>query len=274
MLNQIKQLQNTWCRLQPLAAVVVLMACLLVVTGCHKPIANKSATSLTEIRTAYMAKDYAKAYSLGSWASRGSDEASKQGAYMAGMSAYKLDKNREAINFLTQAASSSDKSMAGDALATIGLVYAQQNNHTQAASHFLRAASRLQGQPKANAYFYAAVSQQKIGRWADARDHLSLARNESDDPAFKRQVDEQFTVTGYSLQVGAYSDVANANKAAAIWSRKVQEFRIAEPRLVPQITADGKAVTAVQVGQFSSYATALMARQDLADKSIIVVPLR
>lgn len=265
-------IQTSWRSGRVLLKAVVLGVCVLgTVAGCQQ---TKSNNNLTEIRTAYDARDYAKAYELGTWASRGTGPAAQQGAYMAGMSAYKLEKNRDAINYLTFAATSTDKSMAGDALATIGLIYAQQNNHRQAADHFMNAASRLTGQPQANAYFYAAVSQQKIGRWADARAHLSLARNISSDADFKEQVDDQFSVTGYSLQVGAYSEVSNAQKVANRWATKVQPFRIGQPRLVTQTTADGKTVTAVQVGQFSSYATALMARQDLADQSIIVVPLR
>lgn len=265
---------QTNCHRSPalLAMLALGGVMLLGSVGCKN--IQTTNNSLTEIRTAYLARDYAKAYSLGAWASRGEGQASQQGAYMAGMSAYKLGKNGEAINYLTQAAQSSDKGMAGDALATVGLIYAQQNNHRAAANSFINAASRLEGQAKANAYFYAAVSEQKIGRWADARAHLSLARNESSDQAFKQQVDDQFSVTGYSLQVGAFSDTANANKVASEWITKAKDFRIGQPRLVTQTTADGKTVTAVQIGQFSSYATALMARQELADQSIIVVPLR
>lgn len=265
--------QNKWRSGRQLLMLVASTALLLGgLAGCETP---KTTHSLTEIRSAYVARDYAKAYRLGtSNASQNDGAGARQAAYMAGMSAYKLGRNNEAIQSLTQAARSSDKSMAGDSQATIGLIYASQNNHRPAAKHFLLAANLLTDQPKANAYFYAAVSQQKIGRWSDARAHLSLARNASDDQTFKSQVDDQFAVTGYSLQVGAYSDVANAQKAAENWARKIQEFRIGQPRLVPQTTADGTAVTAVQFGQFSSYATALMARQDLADKTIIVVPLR
>lgn len=258
---------------QRLALVTMVGLSLLFSTlGCQQT--GSSRASLEDIRTAYQAQDYNRAYRLGSIAADGRGVAADQAAYMAGMSAYKLGQTTLAINHLTQASRSSDKAMAGDALATIGLLYAQQNQHLRAAQAFLGAASRLTGQAKANALFYAAVSEQKQGRWADARSHLSLARVESSDADFKRQVDDQFAVTGYSLQVGAYANNVNAERAAGRWADRVRGMRVGQPRLVPQVTADGQNVVAVQIGQFSSYTTALMARSDLGEQEIIVVPLR
>lgn len=256
-----------------LALVIFVGLSLLSSTlGCQQT--GSSRASLDDIRAAYQSQDYNRAYQLGSVAAQGRGMAAHQAAYMAGMSAYKLGKTTLAINYLTQAADSSDKAMAGDALATIGLLYAQMNEHLRATRAFLGAADRLTGQAKANALFYAAVSEQKQGRWADARSHLSLARVQSDDADFKRQVDDQFSVTGYSLQVGAYANNVNAERAALRWSDRVKGMRVGQPRLVPQVTADGQNVVAVQIGQFSSYTTALMARSDLGDQEIIVVPLR
>lgn len=255
-----------------LAAMVLLAVTLTFTQGCET---STSVNSLTDIRSAYDAQNYNKAYHLGARMSAYEQgPAAQQAAYMAGMSAYKLGRSTEAIQQLSSAAQSSDKGMAGDALATMGLLYARQNNHTRAAQAFLAAAGRLQEQGRANAYFFAAVSEQKIGHWALARTHLSLARNDSRDTNFKQQVDDQLAVTGYSLQVGAFADDDNANAAAAKWSKRVGDLHIGWPRLVRQTTSDGKTVTTVQIGQFSSYTTALMARKEIGDSEAIVVPLR
>jgi len=252
------------------------LACLLmlaVVSGCQTSQKTR-ASQLDEIRAAYQAQQFDRAFQLGVVASRGRDAAAQQAAYMAGLSAYKLGRYPDAIGYLSQAARSSDDSLAGDALATLGLVYAHQNQHRLAEETFLAAAKKLTGQGKANALFYAAISQQKLGRWADARANLSLARAASDDNTFKRQVDDQFAVTGYSLQVGAYSEQENAQRAALRWNQQVQGKRMGQARLVPTRAADGSSIITVQVGQFSSYSTALMARQELGDIDVVIVPLR
>jgi tetratricopeptide (TPR) repeat protein len=262
--------------LRMMLAVVMLIS-VGFLGGCKttRPQADKVVVNpLDEIRTAYDAQQYARAYRLGASAARGTGFTAEQAAYMAGLSAQKLGRTPDAIGYLSQAARSSDDALAGDALATLGLIYAQQNLHLKAAEHFLAASKKLVGQGKANALFYAAISEQKLGRWADARAHLSLARAASDDNNFKAQVDDQFSVTGYSLQLGAYSDRDNASRALLRWNQQVQGKRMGQARLVPQRAADGSSVITVQVGQFSSYSTALMARQELGDIDVIIVPLR
>ena len=103
-------------------------------------------------------------------------DANREASYIAGLSAYRLSHSAAAAGHLQSASRSGLTNVSADAQVTLGRLYAEQNRHSQAASAYLAAAPKLTGQAKANAYYYAAKSQQSLGQWTTARSHLLYAK--------------------------------------------------------------------------------------------------
>ncbi|MCE9591481.1 MAG: SPOR domain-containing protein [Planctomycetes bacterium] len=257
------------------AALAAILAAALL-TGCQAPLQSQS-SGLAASRSAYAAGQYPqslqKARTIADLPTSPSRDR-EQAAYIAGLSAYRLRDLDTAQQYLQVAALSDSPSLSGDARATLGLVFAERGSYGLAADNLLTAAERMTGQNKANAYFYAGVAQQKHGRWPQGRTTLSLAKSASTDPAFRQRVDEQLKITGYTLQLGAFTVESNANTAAQRIAGKAAALHLGAPRVIPAVDPSGHTVYLAQVGQFSSWPTALMARDGLGLTNPIVVPLK
>jgi hypothetical protein len=250
---------------------VLLTVCCVSLTGCASA---EPARGISELNNQYNQGQYAQAYTLGTRLSRSNIALQRDSAaYIAGLSAQKLGRTSEAQRYLRQAATSRDQALAGDALASLGLLHAEMGRHEYAARELLAAAERLNGQDKANAYLYAGISQQKLGQWAQAKTSLVLARSASTNNAFTARVAEQLQVNGYALQLGAFSETTNAQRAAQQVANQTAQLRLGAPRLVATTDRSGKALTAVQVGRFATFAAALQGRNRLGNSSAIIVPL-
>lgn len=245
----------------------------LLLAGCE----GQQSTALKSSGEAYRAGDYASSYRE---ARRVADlptepKATRESAaYMAGLAAYRNKDSMAAQQYLQMAAASSDRRLAADAKASLGLVYADRGLYRMAAESLQDAANLMSGQDKANAYFYAGVAQQKDGRWPQARTTLSLAMSNSRDPVFRQRVADQLRVTGYTLQTGAFDVESNAQNAARALVPKAAALKISSPRVMPALDpVTNRRRFLVWVGQFSSWPTALMARENLGTTNAVVTPL-
>ncbi|MEO1236415.1 MAG: SPOR domain-containing protein [Planctomycetota bacterium] len=241
----------------------------LSVTGCRS---SGPPPSLADANAAYDRGDYQQAYTTASVIARGEPTQDREAAaYVAGLSARELGRPDRAIRFLTQAADGFDPALAADAGVMLGLTYSEQERYAAATDALLDAAPRLTGEDRAKAYFYAAVAQQKLGRWAPARDHLTLARTATADPALRQQIEEQLAVNGYTLQVGSFADAANARAAADQLAPQAQAVGVGRPRLIPNHARPGQ--TLVHVGRFTTYNSAASYRGELGIPGAFVVPV-
>lgn len=249
-----------WC----LAGVGVLLGC--ETTG---------RTRLDRADLAYRRGDYHMAYREAQHAMRSSQGAVRsEAAYMAAMSAYRLKDNSSAVHYLKQASNSMDSRLRGDALAMLGVIYAEQGKYQESVGVLLEAGRRLPaGQDRANAYYYAAKSQQKMGRWSAAKENLRLAHNISRDETFRGRVGQELNVEAFTLQIGAFTDHGNAQRAAENLATRASALRLGPPRLVPAKDAQQRQLTLVQVGRFSTYDQAQSMRQRLVPLTAIVVSL-
>ena len=251
--------------------VLTSSAAIGMVSGC---VSQSTFTRIEQASKSYNAGDYTNAYKLAAVIARSySNQHRDTAAYIAGNSAQKLGDLGNAERYLRQASFSTDKQLAGEAAASLGLVYAQLGQYDVSAKTLLRAAEMLEGEDKAKAFFYAAVSLQKLGRWAQARTNLILARASSDEPSFRQQINDQLSVTGYTLQVGAFRDDTNAQRVAKAMTQKSLGLQIGSPRLVTGADQFGRVLTLVQVGEFATFNSAMHARDRFADSNIIIVPL-
>jgi len=248
----------------------VLTAAAALAGGCQS---NSFEARMNRAGAAYDAGDYDTAYREGSTVARNDEgELGDAGAFVAGTAAYRRGDMRSAVTYLQRAVKSNDPAMAGDAGATLGLAYADLGWHHSSAEALLSAAKLLGGEDKARAYFYAAVSQQKMGRWAQARTNLILARGTTADEAFQGKCDDQLRVTGYTLQTGEYRTAADAEQASTSLQERSLPLDIGKSRVTPAQHGEAT-VMSVQVGEFSSFDSARQARSRLGEKQAAIVPL-
>lgn len=230
-----------------------------------------SKATIEEVTALYEQGDYQAAYEMArpiAW-DRYRDDM-YEAAYLAGLSAQVLGELDEAVKLLERAKRSEDPTLAVDAADALGLVYSQKGQYTKAERELLWAAERLSGERQAKAYFYAGIAQQKLGQWSQARTTLVVARGATRDTAFKSQIDSQVNVTGWTLQLGAFSDRGRARTHAESIAAKSRDLRLGLPRLVDGKTGNSEAVTFVHVGQFTSYQSATRYRDALGQPGVII----
>lgn len=249
--------------------LIAVLGCLIFTGGCETTGANSAAreTMLND----YQAGRYREAYDAArDNLRRGSPADRAHARYIAGASAYQLGRNSEAARHLAPLTGHSDRELAGRANATLGLIHLRRNRHEQAIASFERAADRLQGEDRAHAYYHLAVAQQRLGRWTQARTSLSHAINHSNDRAFRREVQQRLATTGFTLQLGAFSRRANADRAARESRSVASRAGIGSPRVVPSTAGDGARLYLVQVGSFASFDSAVTARRRLGRTDAII----
>lgn len=256
-----------------LPCLLLLVTLAITLPGCQKSL---GVAGLGQAAQAYSTGQYPQAYQTAARVANDgklSPQQRAEAALIAGMAAEQMGNPRAAQGYLLQATQSSDLSVKGDAFASLGLSYAKEERFVQAAQAMLRAAEFLHGPEKANAYYHAAASQQKLGQFAQARTSLFLAKAANPEPGFVAQVDGLLATTGYTLQLGAFRDEGNARKAAEQFAQRTAGAQLGSPRIVPAQDPRGGQLQLVQVGQFSTFATARAAKDRLGERDAIIVPL-
>lgn len=245
---------------------VIALCLLTALAGCAS---SARESELDRIAALYHRGDYTAAYrQAAALAEKSTPPTSEQAAYLAGLSAYRLGDRALPLSWLSRAARSRDDQLSGDALATLGIFHSEQGRHDAAAQALEQAAGKLTGQDRAQAFFYAGVAQQKLGQWALARANLERARNATSDAGFRGRVNQQMLVTAFTLQVGAFGDVGNAQRAARDLTPRAAALGLPAPRLVR-----AEPFTQVHLGSFPSHAHALAVKDRLSLRDAVIVPL-
>lgn len=193
--------------------------------------------------------------------------------YVAGMSAYQLDREDDAITHLGRLTRSREQAIAGRANATLGLIYARRGRHDLASGYYQRAVKDLRGEDLAQAHYHLGLSEQKLGRRPSAQTHFSLAISRSNNEEFKQVVRDRLESSGFTLQLGAFSSRENAERQARSMRPTAEEAEAGIPRVVPSTTESGERLFLVQVGRFGRYETALEARERLDLDLVTIVPI-
>ncbi|MEM0915628.1 MAG: SPOR domain-containing protein [Planctomycetota bacterium] len=252
-------------------AGAALAAVAWLAIGCSTP---GGPATLAEARADYNAGRYTAALAGAERVARAEDPTlSDEGTYLAGLAASRAGDDRKAERYLNRAAQSADSALAADAAAELGLLYRAQGNQSAAVRAFERAARGLTGNDRAQALFYAAVAQQRLGRWTQARTNLLAARAAAADPALRARIADQLNITGYTVQVGAFSDRTNARRTALELAPAIRDVRLPPPVLARGVDRLGRPLTLVQVGQFATFSAAVRARNRLDLPGAFIVPL-
>lgn len=255
---------------------MMLVAATMIVAGCDTTPKTSGASagavgsSGGDAMAAYQSHQYQRAYTLASTqATRTSGVQRDQANFIAGMSAYQLGRENPTVTHLSPLASSANTHIAGPANATLGLVYARRAQYDRAINYFRTAVRKLHGEDLAQAYYHLGSTEQKLGRWASARSHMSLAISNSNDSTFRRAVRERMNADAFTLQFGAYSTQSNAAARARALSSELRRAGLATPSIVT-VTANGKTLYLVQSGEYGSYDAALSARRRLSRTDVII----
>jgi len=247
--------------IRPIAAAAIL-ACLV---AC-----NSSGPRYQTATQAYDAKDYQASLEMASKdadRSRGSKQ--DQAALIAGMSAHALKNPTEARKWLTPLTKSEDPVIAGRAAAELGLVEAENGKHEQAVKHFDLASLKLSGNEEAYAEFMAGESYTALGRVDMARLSYRRAMTTATDATLKNQIESRLSLGGYTLQVGAFADRTNAERAASKVIPTASKLGLEQPRVVPRTGANGRTLFAVQVGSFADKQAADVARNKFGSNAVV-----
>ncbi|MDX1565180.1 MAG: SPOR domain-containing protein [Phycisphaeraceae bacterium] len=206
----------------------------------------------------------------------------EEARYMAGLSAYRLGRDAEAIRYLRPLIQHPNQRISGTSNVTLGLIHQKQGHHESARARFADAAKRLQGEDAARAHYHLGLSLENLGRRNSAIIHYRQALQLSGLESFRQKVRgrlgggaEKGAPTGaYTLQFGAFSTYARADAHRNQIRARVQKNIRGSLRIVPRTLATGKTLYLVQAGSFADRAAAQSARRRIGVKDSAVVPNR
>lgn len=242
----------------------------------------------------YSSGKYAEAYEEASKVAASLSGKDKQhAALVAGLSAHALNRNPEAEKWLRPLTTSTDPQVAGESMATLGLILQEQSRHAQAAEMLSGAANKLTGDQSARAALYAGDSYRALGKRDDANRLYELAKTKVErDNALKVMITDRLAgvpppakgskiaagsgsrVTtpnampqmrggAFTVQVGAFSSPALAQKEAAKFRRW------GAPQIAP-VTKNGQTLYAVRLGSFATKADAENFRRQIGSTARVV----
>lgn len=192
-------------------------------------------------------------------------------AYAAGLAAYRLKQYTTAQRYLESATGSSNRLLSGDAYATIGLIHHRLGRLHRASNAFIAASKRLSGENRAKSYYFAAVVENKLGSTAKAMTYLTLSKSLTRDHTLKQRINLEQNQTGFTVQAGAFRSQSRAHDQVKRVNQRAGTRGIGRARLV-QADRGPLTLWLVQIGHFSTFATAERARKLLHLPDTRVVP--
>ncbi|TVQ61322.1 MAG: SPOR domain-containing protein [Phycisphaerales bacterium] len=258
------------------ARLAALAVCAVSITlgACESTPKSGGSRSLVED---YEAGRYAVAYALAAQeAARTTGTEREAAALVAGLSAQAMDRNDDAAKWLTPLTTSTNFQIAGRANAGMGLVELSNNRPARAAQHFRTASTRLTGDDAARASYFAGEAYTMMGKPDEARKEYAIAQATAQDPALRERMRGRASGVrsgSYSLQVGAYSDPVNAQRAAREVAHSAHRNNLGEPRVVSRSGPAGGSLYIVQIGRFGSRVEADAARLNLGSQAIVAAAI-
>ena len=258
-------------RVGGLIPIVLMLLGVSVMCGMQSGCEATPATGrLDESLVRYNAGQYQEAYDGAMAALRGTaGEERAQANYLAGLSAFRLGRLNEAERLLLASAASSDPTLSGRSRAIIGLIRMEQDRPLVAAEEFKAAARLLDGNEAAEAAYRAGMAYQAAGDWSSARAQFTIASARG-GTGIARQAEAGIQQTGFTIQVGAYANRENAERAAAEHRPMAERHGLGAPRIVPRHDSRGQLLYIVQFGQFGTQAAAERELATLNNRRLIV----
>ena len=193
--------------------------------------------------------------------------------WIAGMSAYHLGRDQQAIHHLTVLATNPNTRNLGPVLATLGLIYESRSQYVQGIDYMTQALPELTGQDKAQAYYHLGMMEQNLGHWPRADTYLSLTISHADDTVLRREARHLMSATAFTLQLGAYADRDLAIRRSRDLAAVTRAAQLPQPIIIPSDSAQQQELYLIQTGRFRERASALSARQRLDQPDAFIARL-
>jgi hypothetical protein len=199
-------------------------------------------------------------------AAKSKGSARDQAMVVAGMSAQAMKDNAEAERILRPLVTNSDLRVAGRAKAALGLIAQEKGKDQEASQLLLEAAKQLAGDESARASLHAGDSLVKLNSPEKARVQYQVGLASAKDPDLRKDLEQRINGStgpgsephgglaggGFTIQLGAFTQKANADKSAQAAAGKASSAGLAAPRVVKGKDSKGRDVWFVRVGQFGS----------------------
>lgn len=226
--------------------ILALFCCLL--HSC----APKQSNSLDSAIRDYDATRYQKAYDSARLTRlRASGLEREEAAYVAGLSALKMDRPVTARELLQEASASSNRQLAGTSAVTLGTLLLEDGEPLAAARAFDKASERLTGSDALKARRAAAAAYETAGR-----DDIAAARL-SGTPA-----PSPAGMGSFTIQAGAFHDRDRATARAKELSNAARRTSLGTARVIPA-RVKGKSGFLVQIGSYDTRSDAESVRRML-----------
>lgn len=254
----------------------------MLLSGCggsKKPSTNNSRQTsknitLPEALGNYRAGRYEEAYQQAViLKSRLAGDQAHEAAFVAGMSAFRLDREDDALKHLTPLSDNRSDTITGPSCATLGLIWARRADHPRALDYFTKATRRLKGNDLAQAYYHMAITEQKLGLYAQAKPHLVLAVSNATDSVLRSAAEDRMKSSGFTIQFGAYSSQRNAEQRRQQVLGDTQRAGLGQPWVLATVSRN-KQIYVVQAGRFGTYEAALGASRKLGRNDVVVEKLQ
>lgn len=241
-------------------AVAAALAC-AVGAGCRSgaqgeggPRTHDSRVSDGSAAGDYESGLYASAYTKATReAAAASGARHERAALIAGMAAHALDRHADAEHWLGPLTMSKDREIAGRASATLGLIEQERGRHARAVQLLNDAADKLSGDEAVRSRSAAALSSRALdGGGSIGGGGVGVG-----------------TLGPYTLQLGAFSSRANADKMASSSSATARRAGMGDPQVSIDQDSKGRSLWVVRVGSFPSRAAAMRGQRSFT-KSVVV----
>ena len=200
-------------------------------------------------------------------------EARDRANLVAGMAAYELRRYDEAERYLAPATRAADQQTAGRAYATRGLVGVRRDRYSTAALDLMSAGRRLTADDAAQAHYFAGECYTLMGDLDRARGAYTRALAAAETPALRERISSRLSSSDYTLQLGVFSNRANADNLLKLAGKRAAERSLPAPSVTQSTDVAGRTVHLVTLGQFKQRTEAVAARTRLG-MDAVVVPMR
>ena len=203
----------------------------------------------------------------------GSSRDRLEAAYIAGLAAARLGDHDTARDMLGKAVVSPDRSVAGNANATLGTVLLAVGQPLQAARCFDRASELLTGDDVSRARMDAGHAYKDAGLLTEARKRFDAA-GETSNVTQRRRSQQEIEVTGFAIQAGAFLEWDNAMEHAGKVSAEAIRVGMPQARIISVQRGDRR-LHLVQLGSYPDRSWAAAERRKLegAFQGLTVVPV-
>ena len=250
------------------ACLGATLSAMLIASGCQSN--GGSTASESDAVTAYESGNYSVAYDEAVRDYRTSSGWDRdQAALLAGLAAYAKKDYTEARRWLEPLKSHRSREISGRAYATLGLIDVAENDHANAAPALAAAGRRLTADEAARSYLYAGDSYSELGRSQTADVYYRLAASKAIDRSLRNTIDSRISQRGFTIQIGAFSEIENARRAAMNVAPMASRIGLSEPEIVPGEDASGRSLYRVHVGQFETERDAKSARVRLGAQGVV-----